>query len=160
MSSYGTTLLAQGKGLVKRTQQNPFDPAGSDDFDYLLHEILAERLSGAIPQWPIRWEGLSEHADTWGPIENLAGLEQDISNFRQRRKDEAAAEEAVDKENKRRRQEEKEKAGEGIVSPLRFTYSFSCLNAVVHVFVFGLPCASDEGGNVSRQIVADGNRTS
>ncbi|KAK3276651.1 hypothetical protein CYMTET_15294 [Cymbomonas tetramitiformis] len=37
-SSHGITLVAQGQGHIKRTQQSPFDPAGSDDTTYYVRE--------------------------------------------------------------------------------------------------------------------------
>ncbi|KAK3244783.1 hypothetical protein CYMTET_45618 [Cymbomonas tetramitiformis] len=93
-SSHGVTLVAQGKGIIKRTQLSPFYAAGSDDVEYVVRAIKVERLSGGTPQWLIGWESLSDKEDTWEPIEHLAGHEQDIAAFRERRKSEATAEEA------------------------------------------------------------------
>ncbi|KAK3260169.1 hypothetical protein CYMTET_30859 [Cymbomonas tetramitiformis] len=103
-ASSGVRLVAQGAGIVKRTQQSPFDPAGSDEVDYHVREIKAERLNGAIPQWLIGWEGLSDKEDTWEPIEHLVGHEQDISAFRERRKLESAKEEVEAAAKKKARQ--------------------------------------------------------
>ncbi|KAK3246174.1 hypothetical protein CYMTET_44280 [Cymbomonas tetramitiformis] len=108
-SSHGVTLVAQGKGIIKRTQLSPFDAAGSDDVEYVVRAIKAERLSGGTPQWLIGWEGLSDKEDTWEPIEHLAGHEQDIAAFRERRKSEATAEEAEASAKKKQRQEDKNK---------------------------------------------------
>ncbi|KAK3233943.1 hypothetical protein CYMTET_55785 [Cymbomonas tetramitiformis] len=80
-SSYGVTLAAQGRGPMKRTQQSPFDPAGSDGTE----------------------------ADTWEPIEHLVGHEQDLGAFRQRRKEEAENAEASAEAQKKQRLEEKER---------------------------------------------------
>ncbi|KAK3246768.1 hypothetical protein CYMTET_43707 [Cymbomonas tetramitiformis] len=89
-SSSGVTLVAQGKGLVKRTQQNPFDPAGSDETDYAVRVIKAERVKGDAAQWLVGWEGFSDKEDTWEPIEHLAGYEAEIREFRERKKVEAS----------------------------------------------------------------------
>ena len=37
-------LVSHGKGEVKRTQQTPFDPAGSNDVEYIVREIKAKRV--------------------------------------------------------------------------------------------------------------------
>ncbi|KAK3235287.1 hypothetical protein CYMTET_54498 [Cymbomonas tetramitiformis] len=117
-SSFGVTLVAQGKGAIKRTQLSPFDAAGSDEREYFVRDIKAQRLSNGVPQWLIGWEGFSNKDDTWEPIEHLAGHEQDISAFRNRRKDEVAAEEKEASAKKKRRQEEKDQSRIG--HPLRF----------------------------------------
>ncbi|KAK3265714.1 hypothetical protein CYMTET_25628 [Cymbomonas tetramitiformis] len=110
-SSFCVTLVAQGKGAIKRTQLSPFDAAGSDDREYFVRDIKAERLSNGVPQWLIGWEGVFNKDDTWDPIEHLAGHEQDIfSAFRNRRKDEVAAEEKEASAKKKRRQEEKDQS--------------------------------------------------
>ncbi|KAK3241847.1 hypothetical protein CYMTET_48412 [Cymbomonas tetramitiformis] len=111
-SSSGVTLKAQGKGLVKRTQQPPFDPAGSDSVDYVVSEIKAERLRGAISEWLIGLEGFSDKEDTWEPIDHLVGHEHDIAVFRERRKLEAAKEEAEAAKKKSERQAEIDLAAE------------------------------------------------
>ncbi|KAK3286044.1 La ribonucleoprotein [Cymbomonas tetramitiformis] len=77
-------VRAQGTGPVKRTQRNPFDPHGSDEFTYSVREIKAEGQRFGKPAWLIGWEGFDDSADTWEPIENLAGHEQDIAAFRQK----------------------------------------------------------------------------
>lgn len=77
-------LRAQGKGLVKRTQKSPFDPHGSDDVTYQVREIKAEGTRFGKPSWLIGWEGYGDAADSWEPIENLAGHEQDIAQFREK----------------------------------------------------------------------------
>ncbi|KAK3270098.1 hypothetical protein CYMTET_21491 [Cymbomonas tetramitiformis] len=70
---------------------------------------LSDFISGGTPQWLIGWEGLSDKEDTWEPIEHLAGHEQDIAAFRERRKSEATAEEAEASAKKKQRQEDKNK---------------------------------------------------
>ncbi|KAK3267269.1 La ribonucleoprotein [Cymbomonas tetramitiformis] len=109
-SASGVTLRAQGTGPIKRTQQSPFDPAGSDEVEYVVDTIKAERLSGCIPQWLIGWKGYSDAADTWEPIDNLVGHEQAIKAFRERRKEEAEEESASFAAKKKKRKEEAEKS--------------------------------------------------
>ncbi|KAK3241317.1 hypothetical protein CYMTET_48910 [Cymbomonas tetramitiformis] len=78
-----------GKGPIKRTQQTPFDPAGSDDIVYSVREIKVERVAKGNAQWLVGWENFPDAKhDTWEPVENLAGLETLISEFRQRFKEE------------------------------------------------------------------------
>ncbi|KAK3283032.1 hypothetical protein CYMTET_9255 [Cymbomonas tetramitiformis] len=105
-ASSGVTLLAQGKGRVKRTQLSPFDPAGSDDNVYVVREIKAERLKGCAPQWLIGWQGYTDREDTWEPIENLAGYEVEIREFRERKKQEISEVEAEEIERKKQKREQ------------------------------------------------------
>ncbi|KAK3288288.1 hypothetical protein CYMTET_4228 [Cymbomonas tetramitiformis] len=67
------SLLSQGRGLVKRTQLHSFDPAGSDDVEYEVEEILAERTSYGQEQFHIKWKDLDESANTREPLSNLPG---------------------------------------------------------------------------------------
>ena len=83
-SVFTPSLRAQGKGPVKRTQRTAFDPHGSDDTTYAVREIKAEGQRCGKPAWLIGWEGFDDSADSWEPIENLAGHEQDIASFRKR----------------------------------------------------------------------------
>jgi len=75
-----------GKGPIKRTPQHEFDHQDNPDNIYDVDSIRAERkvkIDGVvIEQWLIRWKGFTEAHDTWEPIENLAGLEDDIAKFR------------------------------------------------------------------------------
>ncbi|KAK3268810.1 hypothetical protein CYMTET_22717 [Cymbomonas tetramitiformis] len=41
--------------------------------------IMGDRTA---EEWLIRWKGYGQAHDTWEPIENLAGLEDDIAKFR------------------------------------------------------------------------------
>ncbi|KAK3270756.1 hypothetical protein CYMTET_20864 [Cymbomonas tetramitiformis] len=107
-SSTGVTLVAQGKGKVKRTQQSPFDPAGSDNTEYFVREVKAERVKGFTTQWLIGWEGFSDREDTWEPIEHLAGYETEIRVFRERKKEEAAKAESDAAAEKQKKADEKE----------------------------------------------------
>ena len=91
-SSSGITLVPQGSGSIKRTPRNPFDPIGSDDTDFRVREIRAERTAGTKLQWLISWEGFDDSAeDTWEPIGNLVGCEQALTLFRQQRDESTAA---------------------------------------------------------------------
>ncbi|KAK3245609.1 hypothetical protein CYMTET_44833 [Cymbomonas tetramitiformis] len=86
-------LLCQGKGPVKRTQLHAFDLHGSDDIEYVVEEILAERSKYGEPQFLIKWEDLGPNSDTWEPLANLPGHEAVIEAFRQdlkRKQDEIA----------------------------------------------------------------------
>ncbi|KAK3236235.1 hypothetical protein CYMTET_53612 [Cymbomonas tetramitiformis] len=109
-SSSGITLKAQGKGLVKRTPQSPFDPAASDSVDYVVSEIKAERLAAhAFPPGG----GSSSHRNVWAySPDHLVGHEHDIAAFRERRKLEAAKEEAEAAKKKSERQAEIDLAAE------------------------------------------------
>ena len=105
-------LVSQGKGEVKRTQQTPFDPAGSNDVEYIVREIKAERVAkGGAAQWLIGWENFPDPKhDTWEPVENLAGHETTISDFRIRAQEEQEVREAAAAEKRKY----KVKAREGI----------------------------------------------
>ncbi|KAK3243292.1 hypothetical protein CYMTET_47046 [Cymbomonas tetramitiformis] len=105
-SSAGTTLLALGKGPVKRTQLSAFDPDGKKDAVYIVREIKVERVfngkSGPKEQWLVGWEGLDDNSETWESIKNLPGHEADIRAFRERKKVQDAEIEAKLAENKKR----------------------------------------------------------
>ncbi|KAK3242100.1 La ribonucleoprotein [Cymbomonas tetramitiformis] len=85
-STNDSRLPPIGKGPIKRTPNHEFDHRGNADNIYLVECILAERLTKSgdrtVEEWLIRWKGYSQAHDTWEPIENLAGLEDDIANFR------------------------------------------------------------------------------
>lgn len=61
----------------KRKRQGSFVP---DDM-YEVEAIQARRLVKGKPEYLIRWKGFSEKHDTWEPLSNLAGIEQDLSRF-------------------------------------------------------------------------------
>ncbi|KAK3280545.1 hypothetical protein CYMTET_11616 [Cymbomonas tetramitiformis] len=79
----GEQLLSQGKGPVKRTQLHPFDAAGSDEVEYEVERILAERSSYGEAQFFIKWKDLSEDSNTWEPLTNLPGHDAEIELFRE-----------------------------------------------------------------------------
>ncbi|KAK3252474.1 hypothetical protein CYMTET_38226 [Cymbomonas tetramitiformis] len=113
-SDTDVVLVAQGKGPVKRTQKNPYDFTGSDNVTFKVREIKAEATQKGKPVWLIGWEGYDDKADTWEPIEHLAGYEQDIAAFRKSQEEEAAlaAKNPQTTKQKRKRSE----GGEGEVS--------------------------------------------
>ncbi|KAK3250023.1 hypothetical protein CYMTET_40590 [Cymbomonas tetramitiformis] len=94
---------AQGKGTLKSTHRYAYVPAGSDDTEYHVREIISERGCGKHTQWLIGWVVGSEvpKFNTWEPIENLAGCEADIAAFRERAKTERAPKEAEAVERRR-----------------------------------------------------------
>ncbi|KAK3252405.1 hypothetical protein CYMTET_38293 [Cymbomonas tetramitiformis] len=139
-SSSGVMLVAQWKGLVKRTQQTPFDHAGSNETEYAVREIKAERVRGTTAQWLIGWIGFSDKEDKWEPIEHLAGYEAEIREFRDRKREEV---EKVDEEAaaKKRKREEEEAARilEGILAlhtfgvfALKYPHLSRCLVSLSH----------------------------
>jgi len=81
-----TRLQPLGKGPIKRTPRHEFDHRDKADNIYDVESIIAERsvqVNGLrVEEWLIRWKGYSDSHDTWEPIENLAGLEDDIAQFR------------------------------------------------------------------------------
>ncbi|KAK3277620.1 hypothetical protein CYMTET_14389 [Cymbomonas tetramitiformis] len=81
-----TRLPALGKGPIKRTPRHEFDHRDNAENIYDVECIIAERsvkVNGlTVEEWLIRWKGCSDSHDTWEPIENLAGLEDDIAQFR------------------------------------------------------------------------------
>ncbi|KAK3280810.1 hypothetical protein CYMTET_11363 [Cymbomonas tetramitiformis] len=109
----GVTLLAQGKGTTKRTQKNPFDRHGNDEVEYFVREIKAGATRKGKPVWLIGWQGYGDDADTWEPIENLAGLEQDIKAFREAH-EEKEKEIAEARKNKRKQPDEQVAGAEAL----------------------------------------------
>ena len=72
--------VAEGSGTTKRTKRHLADPHAGADM-YILEDILAMRLSAGVREYLIRWKGYGEAADTYEPIENLAGSEDYIARF-------------------------------------------------------------------------------
>ena len=81
-----TRLPPLGKGPIKRTPRHEFDHRDNTENIYDVECIIAERsvkVNGlTVEEWLIRWKGYSDSHDTWEPIENLAGLEDDIAHYR------------------------------------------------------------------------------
>ncbi|KAK3279877.1 hypothetical protein CYMTET_12256 [Cymbomonas tetramitiformis] len=99
-------LVAQGKGLVKRTRAHPYDIAGSDENDYqVVKKIRAHRKCYGVDQYLIAWEGFDTQHGTWEPAENLLGSEADIEEFLKQKIQEAEAAEALAVASKQNRLE-------------------------------------------------------
>ncbi len=82
-------LPPRGHGPIKRTPKHEFDHGDNSENIYDVESILAERIvkigNRPCEEWLIRWKGYGQADDTWEPIENLAGLEDDIAKFRNER---------------------------------------------------------------------------
>lgn len=104
-------LAPEGKGK-KRTPQSSFDPVAGKDV-YEPEAIVAKRTAKGVMQWQVKWVGYDNEANTWEPIEHLAGCEDMIAEFEEaeRKKNEAtlAAEKAL-KERKKKEEEQKRQA--------------------------------------------------
>lgn len=97
------TVAAQGSGTNKRTPISAFDPAAGANI-YEPELICAQRLAKGVTQYQVKWAGYGERSNTWEPIENLAGCEDLIVEFKEREKirqqklDEEAAQKRAQKE--------------------------------------------------------------
>ncbi|KAK3242712.1 hypothetical protein CYMTET_47616 [Cymbomonas tetramitiformis] len=92
------------KGIREDQGTNhPYDRAGSDDVEYQVREIKAHRKCYGVDQYLVVWEGLATQHDTWEPVENLPGSEDDITAFCKEQAEKAAESEARDAANKRKR---------------------------------------------------------
>ena len=61
-----------------------YDPAAQVS-KHKCADIIAEKFESGIRKWLVRWEGFEAAADTWEPIENLAGCEDFIARFNEER---------------------------------------------------------------------------
>lgn len=52
-----------------------------DDADYPVDIILDERWVAGKRQLRLRWEGFGANADSWEPVENLAGAAELLAAF-------------------------------------------------------------------------------
>ncbi|KAK3234342.1 hypothetical protein CYMTET_55406 [Cymbomonas tetramitiformis] len=102
-SDADVVLHAQGQGPVKRTQKNPYDLTGSDATVFSVREIKAEAVRKGKPVWLIGWEGFTDNEDTWKPIENLAGHEQEIAAFRKDKEERSRVDAQNNRANKKRK---------------------------------------------------------
>jgi hypothetical protein len=85
----------QGTGGKKRTPTSAFDPAAGNDV-YEPETIVGQRLAkGGITQYNVKWAGYESKHNTWEPIENLAGCEDMIAEFKEREKTRIAQVEQV-----------------------------------------------------------------
>ena len=107
-------LQAQGSGRNKRTPMSAFDPAAGADI-YEPERVVGERqknLGGGKTetQYEVKWKGYDPKQNTYEPISNLAGCEDMIAEYKQRKQQQDAEREAEVRELKRRKQDEAEQA--------------------------------------------------
>lgn len=101
------TLRAEGSSR-KRTPLNQFDPAAGGDI-YEPEIIVAMRVAKGITQWQVKWKGYDTRANTWEPIEHLAGCEDMIAAFTEKKREEDEAfQKAADAIKAKKRAEEEE----------------------------------------------------
>lgn len=87
-------LAAQGQG-TKRTPQSAFDGAAGKDI-YEPEKVCAHRMAkGGITQYQVKWKGWESKHSTWEPLENLAGCEDMIADFKERDMQRCAELEAI-----------------------------------------------------------------
>ncbi|KAK3284472.1 hypothetical protein CYMTET_7877 [Cymbomonas tetramitiformis] len=97
-------LKPRGTGDVKRTPKFELEHTQMFDEYFIVDHVVAERLTNKddgkkYPEFFIKWLGYADKYNTWEPLSNLAGLKNDIAQFR---KDKAAA---LDAERVRREEE-------------------------------------------------------
>eukprot|EP00966_Prymnesium_polylepis_P106687 2469678-Prymnesium_polylepis.2 len=97
-------LPAQGQGGKKRTPQSAYDPAAGKDI-YEPERIIAERLSKGVTQFQVKWANFEAKHNTWEPIENLAGCEDLIADYKERKKQKDAELESAAQAKKVEQQE-------------------------------------------------------
>ena len=83
-------LPAQGQGGRKRTPTSAFDPAAGADL-YEPEKIVGERqknMGGGKyeTQWEVKWKDWDKKHNTYEPIKNLAGCEDMIVEYRERKR--------------------------------------------------------------------------
>ena len=99
-----TAPKAQGT-TTKRTPSGTFDPAAGKD-TYEPEAIVGQRLSKGVTQYQVKWVGWATKDNTYEPIENLAGCEDMIAEFKERESTRIAQLEMVAAEKHRQKQEE------------------------------------------------------
>ena len=105
-------LPAQGRGGHKRTPTSAFDPAAGQDI-YEPEKVVGERqknLGGGKTetQYEVKWKGwdkIKKH-NTYEPLSNLAGCEDMVSEYKERKRQRDAELEAEERDKKRQKQEE------------------------------------------------------
>ena len=55
--------------------------AALDNDLYEVEHIVAKRMVRGDVQYLIHWKGYDAKDDSWEPLSNLAGMEQDVSAF-------------------------------------------------------------------------------
>ncbi|KAL1507092.1 hypothetical protein AB1Y20_007951 [Prymnesium parvum] len=53
---------------------------------YEPEKVVAQRLAKGVSQFLVKWVGYESKDNTWEPIENLAGCEDIIADFKEREK--------------------------------------------------------------------------
>ena len=130
-SDADVVLLAQGQGPVKRTQKNPYDLTGSDDTVFSVREIKAEAVRKGKPVWLIGWEGFTDNEDTWEPIENLAGHEQEIAAFRKDKEERSRVDAQNNRANKKRKTPSEQQSASGASGSACVTHFARCASSFV-----------------------------
>ena len=102
--------VAKGKGPIKRTPTSAFDPAAKDDDVYQCEKIVGECLQKGVTKYRVKWAGYDDKDNTWEPIENLAGCEEFIADFKEREKTRVAQLEAAAAAKHREKEEAAAKA--------------------------------------------------
>ena len=103
-------LPAQGRGGHKRTPTSAFDPAAGQDI-YEPEKVVGERqknLGGGKTetQYEVKWKGWDKKHNTYEPLSNLAGCEDMVSEYKERKRQRDAELEAEERDKKRQKQEE------------------------------------------------------
>ena len=103
-------LPAQGRGGHKRTPTSAFDPAAGQDI-YEPEKVVGERqknLGGGKTetQYEVKWKGWDKKHNTYEPLSNLAGCEDMVSEYKERKRQRDAELEAEERNKKRQKQEE------------------------------------------------------
>ena len=83
-------LPAQGRGGHKRTPTSAFDPAAGQDI-YEPEKVVGERqknLGGGKTetQYEVKWKGWDKKHNTYEPLSNLAGCEDMVSEYKERKR--------------------------------------------------------------------------
>ena len=122
-------LPAQGGGSRKRTPSSSFDPAAGLE-TYEPEKIVGERQKNVgggkwETQWEVKWAGHDKNHNTYEPIAHLAGCEDMIAEYNERKRQREQELEAEEREKKRQKQEEadaerrRKAAAEGAWAPGR-----------------------------------------
>ena len=83
-------LPAQGGGSRKRTPSSSFDPAAGLE-TYEPEKIVGERKKNVgggkwETQWEVKWAGHDKNHNTYEPIAHLAGCEDMIAEYNERKR--------------------------------------------------------------------------
>ena len=103
-------LPAQGTGQQKRTPNSAFDAAAGNDI-YEPEMVVGERqknLGGGKyeTQYEVKWKGYEKKHNTYEPLSNLAGCEDMVAEYKERKRQRDAELEAEEREKKRQKQED------------------------------------------------------